>query len=171
VIVSIVQHLLFVLFPAAMTCAAFSDLGTMTISNKLSLALIAGFALLAPVVGMDWPTLGMHLAAGGVVLAVSFTFFALGWIGGGDAKFAAATALWLGWAHLVEFLGLAAVFGGILTLVILSFRRSVLPAFVITQPWVQRLHDEKAGVPYGVALAAAGLVMYPDTIWIRMVVG
>ena len=54
---------------------------------------------------------------------------------------------------------------------LLVFRRSVLPAFVIRQPWVQRLHDERAGVPYGVALAIAGLATYPHTIWVRMVTG
>jgi prepilin peptidase CpaA len=170
VVTTIVHHLLFALFPLAMTVAALSDLATMTISNKLSLALIAGFLALAPLTGMDWHAFGLHLASGGAVLAVSFFFFAMGWIGGGDAKFAAAAAMWIGWVHLLEFVGLAAVFGGILTFAILTLRRSVLPAFVIRQPWVQRLHDEKAGVPYGVALAAAGLAVYPETIWIRLMV-
>jgi prepilin peptidase CpaA len=71
----------------------------------------------------------------------------------------------------MEFVGLSAVFGGLLTLCVLSFRGAVLPAFVIRQPWVQRLHDEKAGVPYGIALTAAALAIYPHTIWVRMVTG
>ena len=58
-----------------------------------------------------------------------------------------------------------------LTLALLSFRRSVVPAFIIRQPWVRRLHDEKVGVPYGVALAVAGLAVYPDTIWMQMAIG
>jgi prepilin peptidase CpaA len=165
------QHVLFVLFPIGMAYSAASDLLTMTISNRISLALVACFLLLAPLTGIDLQTFGMHWAAGGVVLAVGFTFFALGWIGGGDAKLSAAIALWLGWNNTVEFVGLAAVFGGILTLAILSFRGAVLPAFVVRQPWVQRLHDEKAGVPYGVALAAAALAIYPHTIWVKMVTG
>jgi prepilin peptidase CpaA len=168
---TIVHQLLFALFPLAMAFAAFSDLFTMTISNRLTLALVAGFLLLAPLTGMDWSTFGMHWAAGGLVLGIAFLCFAFGWIGGGDAKLAAAISLWLGWDDLVEFIGLAALFGGVLTLLILSFRRSVLPAFVIRQPWVQRLHDDKAGVPYGVALAAAGIAMYPSTIWIHMAAG
>ena len=88
-----------------------------------------------------------------------------------SAKFAAVVALWLGWNHLFDFTVYASLFGGALTLLILSFRRSVLPAFVIRQPWVQRLHDQKAGVPYGVALAAAGLATYPDTVWMRLATG
>ena len=57
-----------------------------------------GLCLLAPLTGMDLQTFGMHWAAGGIVLAGAFLLFAVGWIGGGDAKFAAAAALWLGWA-------------------------------------------------------------------------
>ena len=50
-----------------------------------------------------------------MVLAVTFVFFALGWIGGGDAKLAAATALWLGFDHLLKYLLYASLFGGVLT--------------------------------------------------------
>src|SRR5438552_11388866 len=131
-----------------MAYAAASDLLTMTISNRLALALVAAFAVAAPFTGMDWNVLGMHVAAGALVLAIGFAFFALGWIGGGDAKLAAGIALWIGWSDLLEYLSLAALLGGGLTVVVLVFRRSVLPAFVIRQPWVQRLHDETAGVPY-----------------------
>jgi len=81
------------LFPALMAFAASSDLFTMTISNRLSLALAGGFFLLVLFTGMSLPAIGMHLAAGALVLAVAFGFFTQGWIGGGDAKLAAATAL------------------------------------------------------------------------------
>ncbi|CAN5195002.1 prepilin peptidase [soil metagenome] len=165
------RNILFALFPLGMAYAAASDLLTMTISNKLVLALLAGFLALSPLVGMTWHDFAMHWAAGGAVLAVAFFCFAMGWIGGGDAKLASATALWLGWESTVEFIGLASIFGGVLTVLILGFRRSVLPAFVIRQPWIQRLHDEEAGVPYGVALAIAALATYPHTAWVRMVTG
>ena len=168
---TVVSYIVFVLFPVGMAFAAASDLLTMTISNKLTLALLAAFLALAPFAGMDLTTFGLHLAAGSAVLAVAFFCFAMGWIGGGDAKFASVTALWLGWSSTLAFIGLASVFGGILTLIVLSFRWSVLPAFIIRQPWVQRLHDNRAGVPYGVALAAAGLAVYPHTIWMKMAVG
>ena len=52
-----------ILFPALMAFAASSDLFTMTISNRLSLALAGGFVLLALVTGMSLPAAGMHLAA------------------------------------------------------------------------------------------------------------
>lgn len=169
-VVEIGRRLLFVAFPLALAYAAASDMLTMTIANRLVAAMLVAFALCLPLVGMAWNEIGMHFAAGAVVIAVAFAFFAAGWIGGGDAKFAAVVALWLGWSHLLDFTLYAALFGGALTLLILSFRRSVLPAFVIRQPWVQRLHDRKAGVPYGIALAAAGLATYPDTVWMRLAI-
>jgi prepilin peptidase CpaA len=166
-----VQQVLFAVFPLAMVYAAISDLMTMTISNRLTLALAAAFVVLAPFTGMDLSTFGLHWAAGGAVLAVAFFCFAMGWIGGGDAKLASVTALWLGWASTIEFIAIASIFGGGLTLLVLTFRRSVLPAFIIRQPWIQRLHDDGAGVPYGVALAAAGLATYPHTIWMHVAIG
>ena len=81
------------------------------------------------------------------------------------------TTLWIGWNAGLEFVALASIFGGVLTLLMLSFRQTVLPAFIIRQPWVQRLHDKQAGVPYGVALAAAGLAVYPHTIWMSLTAG
>src|SRR5499426_3030817 len=108
------------LFPALMAFAASSDLLTMTISNRLSLALAGGFFLLIAVTGMSLYAFGMHLAAGGVVLVVAFAFFSQGWIGGGDAKLAAATALWFGFDHLLPYLVYASLFGGALTLALLQ---------------------------------------------------
>ena len=154
-----------------MAYAAISDLLTMTISNRLTLILAAGFVVLSPLAGMDLHTFGLHWAAGGAVLAVAFFCFAFGWIGGGDAKLASVTALWLGWDNTIEYIAIGSIFGGALTLLVLTFRRSVLPAFIIRQPWIQRLHDDAAGVPYGVALAAAGIATYPHTIWMHMAIG
>src|SRR2546429_5524423 len=76
------------LFPALMAFAASSDLLTMTISNKVSLALAAGFLVLAPAAGMGIGEIGMHAAAGFTALAVAFCLFACGWIGGGGAQLA-----------------------------------------------------------------------------------
>jgi prepilin peptidase CpaA len=115
--------------------------------------------------------LATHRAAGAIVLAVAFGFFARGWIGGGDAKLAAATALWFGFDHLLEYLLYASLFGGALTLLLLQFRALPLPAMLATQEWVQRLHRKDGGVPYGIALAAAALIVYPDTAWMKAIAG
>jgi prepilin peptidase CpaA len=157
------------LFPALMAFAAVSDLLTMTISNRISLMLIAGFVLLAAFGGMSLHAASMHVGAGLAVLTVAFACFAAGWIGGGDAKLAAATALWFGFDHLLFYLLYAAVAGGTLALVLLSFRNWALPAMLLSQEWVHRLQDTKRGIPYGVALAVAALLIYPETEWVKAV--
>jgi prepilin peptidase CpaA len=159
------------LFPLAMAYAAASDLVSMTISNRLCLALIAGFALCAVVVGMELPEIGRHLAAGGLVLAVAFGFFAAGWIGGGDAKLVAAIALWFGFDQLVPYLAIAGVFGGILTMLILMLRARPLPAPAAGWNWARRLHAANQGVPYGIALAFAALFVLPETAIWRAAIG
>jgi prepilin peptidase CpaA len=153
------------LFPALMAFAASSDLLTMTISNRLSLALAGGFFLLTVMTGMSLPVIGMHLAAGAVVLVITFACFSQGWIGGGDAKLAAATVLWFGFDHVLDYLVYASLFGGALTLLILFFRRLHLPEVLARHKWIARLHESGGGVPYGIALAAAALVVYPSTGW------
>jgi len=156
---------LLLIFPSLMAFAASSDLLTMTISNRVSLLLVAGFCALAIVVGMDVREIGYHFLAGALVLVVSFGFYARGWIGGGDAKLAAATALWFGFEWLLPYLLWASLFGGALTLAILEFRKYPLPAALNGQTWVDRLHQKDAGVPYGIALAASALLIYPYTVW------
>ena len=128
------------LFPALMAFAASSDLLTMTISNRLSLALAGGFFLLMIVTGMSLHAAGMHVAAAAIVLVVAFVFFSQGWIGGGDAKLAAATALWFGFDYLLDYLIYASLFGGALTLAIIQFRKIPLPAMLARQGWILRLH-------------------------------
>jgi prepilin peptidase CpaA len=92
--------------------------------------------------------------------------FNFGLIGGGDAKLAAATAAWLGWTTILDYGLAAALFGGVLTLIILGGRMAPLPAVFSRLDWLVRLHNASAGVPYGIALAAAGLMQYPNSsIW------
>jgi prepilin peptidase CpaA len=155
------------LFPALMAFAASSDLFTMTISNRVTLVLVAGFFALALYGGMNLQAVLWHTAAALAVLAVTFVFFARGWIGGGDAKLAAAIALWLGFDHLMPYLLNASIFGGVLTLALIRFRLMPLPQALAGQDWVKRLHRADGGVPYGIALAAAALLIYPDTPWMQ----
>ncbi len=155
-----------IFFPLLMAYAAFSDLLTMTISNFVSIALIVLFFSLALSLGMPVREIGLHVAAGALMLTATFIMFTRGCIGGGDAKLAAATALWFGFDHLFDYSLYAAAFGGFLTLAILILRRHPLPRPLVKQAWLARLHEKGGGVPYGVALAIAGLMLYPETsIW------
>ena len=152
------------LFPAAMALAASSDLFTMRISNKLVLFLVASFFVVAMAINLPLQQFAMHVACAIAVLAVGFGLFALRWIGGGDAKLAAATTLWLGFGLTVPYLVQAAVLGGVLTLLILALRRLPLTPFLARYRWLERLHDRKGGVPYGIALALAGMLTYSNSI-------
>ena len=153
------------IFPTVMAFAASSDFFTMTISNRISLILVAGFVALAVGTGMPFGEMLNHAGAGGLVLAVTFTFFLCGWVGGGDAKLAAATALWLGWAHLLDYLLYASILGGVLTVALIEFRKFSMPSLLNGKEWAERLHKPGGGVPYGIALAAAALLIYPQTEW------
>ncbi|ODT73226.1 MAG: hypothetical protein ABS75_00670 [Pelagibacterium sp. SCN 63-23] len=150
-------------FPLLMAFAASSDLLTMRISNKLVLLLAAGFVVLAVLVEMPLQQFAMHLLCALVVLVVAFGMFALRWIGGGDAKLAAATTLWLGFGLTVPYLIYTAILGGALTLLILALRRMPLMPIITRFHWLERLHDPKQGVPYGIAMAIAGLITYSNT--------
>ncbi len=163
--------ILLVVFPAIMAFAASSDLISMTISNRLCLFLIVAFGLCALLLGLSWSQIGWHLAAGALVLSVCFGMFAAGWIGGGDAKLAAATALWFGFDQLMPYLMLAGIAGGVLTLAILSLRSGPLPAIAVGWPWARRLHAANEGVPYGIALAFSALFVLPETDLWRAAIG
>ena len=154
---------LLLVFPMLMAFAASSDLFTMRISNRLVLLLVAGFAIAALVSGMSLEQIGMHLAAALLVLSVGFTCFAFGWIGGGDAKLAAATTLWLGFGLTLPYLLYAGLLGGALTLLILLLRRLPLTPFIARFQWLERLHNPTSGVPYGIALAISGMLVYTNS--------
>ena len=161
-----VYNMILLLFPAAMAIAASMDLLTMTIPNRLCLALAIAYFAVAAAAGTPMMTLALHLSGGAAVLVLTFALFSFGWIGGGDAKLAAATAMWLGWDSLSDYGLSAAIYGGVLTLAILLARKMSLPSWMSSQTWIARLHDAKSGIPYGIALAAAGIMVYPQTqLW------
>jgi prepilin peptidase CpaA len=159
---------LLVVVPFLMAYAAASDLLTMLIPNRISLALIAAFVVVAATGTLSPMEAAAHLGAGGLVLCATFALFAAGIIGGGDAKLAAATALWLGFDPLLDYLLVASVAGGALTLGLLAARSWPLPVPLARLPFALHLHDRETGVPYGIALAAAALAVLPETLlWSR----
>lgn len=156
-------NIMLLFFPMTMAFAASSDLFTMRISNKLVLLLVVGFGIAAIATGMTLEQVGMHVATAALVLIVGFTFFAFGWIGGGDAKLAAATTLWLGFGLTVPYLLYAGAMGGVLTLLILALRHWPINPVLARFQWLERLHNPTSGVPYGIALAIAGMLVYTNS--------
>ena len=158
------EALIFVVFPFCMAYAAISDGLSMTIPNTVAAVLLLTFAIVAPLTGMDWSALAWHFAAGTLVLAVTFGLFAFGGLGGGDAKLLAATAVWMGFSHqLLGYLLTSAVLGGVLTIVILRYRRSGLSLHMGPNSVLHHFADKDVGIPYGIALGIGGLMAFPDT--------
>jgi prepilin peptidase CpaA len=157
------ELLVVILLPVLLAASAGWDLASFTIPNFLTLALLAAFPLFAAAAGLTLTAIGWHLLAGSVGLGLGFTLFALGWIGGGDAKLFAAMALWLGFTDLMAYALVASVFGGALTIAVLLLRQCPLPALLARQGWIVRLHDARSGIPYGVALAMAAFFLLPST--------
>lgn len=163
------EALIFVIFPFCMVFAAISDTLSMTIANRVPLLLLAVFLVVAPLTGMAWTDFGMHLAAGALLLTVTFGLFALGGMGGGDAKLIAATAVWFGFSMpLVEYLLTAAFLGGLMTLAILSYRGSSLAHVTSQNMFLRNFSKDAKGVPYGITLGISGLLVFPASplmIW------
>jgi prepilin peptidase CpaA len=154
--------------PLLLAAAAGWDVASFTIPNFVTLALMAAFAAFALAAGLSAADIGWHIFAGFVGLFIGFTLFALGFIGGGDAKLFAAVLLWLGLKDLLPYALLASIFGGLLTLALMMLRRAPLPALLSRQDWIVKLHDTRSGVPYGVALAAGAFFLLPSTEIFRL---
>jgi prepilin peptidase CpaA len=166
------EALIFVVFPFCMVYAAISDMLSMTIANRVSAILLLTFALVAPFTGMEWSTYAWHFAAGGIVLVGAFGLFALGGMGGGDAKLLTATAVWMGFDNqLLGYLINSAFLGGLLTLCILFYRWSPLSVHTGRNVFFRQFANEKSGVPYGIALGIGGLMAYPNSPMMLWAIG
>lgn len=153
------------ILPAAVAFAGAMDIFTMTIPNRISIVMCLAFFPAAWLAGLHWPQILEHVGAFAAVLAVGILLFARGVFGGGDAKLLAAIALWLGFDDLLPYLLCVAITGGSLAVMILMARQVPLPRPLLGQPWAHRLHKEGGGIPYGIALAAGVLMIYPNTPW------
>lgn len=156
------EYPLLLVFPIAMVFAGAMDLLTMTIPNRISVALVGAFLVAAPLAGLSLEAFLWHVGIGAAVLAAGIFLFAMGWIGGGDAKLLAAASLWIGFDNFLMYMAQVAVLGGILALAILVYRR--MPVAALPLPaWALRLHKSGGGIPYGLAIAGAALKLYPQT--------
>lgn len=155
------EFAVFWILPAAFLLAALTDITRYTIPNWLTGAIALAFPLVALLAGLPPLVILLHVGVGIFALGMGMVFFALGWLGGGDAKLVAAAALWAGPGAVWVFVLAAALAGGAVTLALLFFRKLPLPESLASQKWIARLHDHEAGVPYGAALAAGALYALP----------
>lgn len=154
-----------VLFASVLVAAAVSDVLTFTIPNRLILPLLAGYAVLAPLAGLDLREMLISLGVAAMVFFATVAAFALGWMGAGDSKLLTVVALWLGPQMTVQFLILTMALGGVVALMLLTLR--AIPAGVLrgSGGWLTRLQGAETGVPYGLPIGLAGLTLLPQSGW------
>ena len=140
--------------------AAIEDGWRMRIGNWISVAIILG-AFAAAILRGPSIELWQNLALFGAVLVVGTLMFARGWMGGGDVKLLAASALWFdlssGWRLLVAI----AIAGGLETFIIFGLRRLPWPPWLPQRVWLFRRRE---AIPYGIAIAMGVALM---TWWLR----
>ncbi len=157
-------HILIALFAIAaslLAVAAYGDIMTRRISNRLSggLALIGGlYGIETWITGTPFTVAVLYpLLTATALFLIGLFLFAFSVMGGGDVKLMAAFGLIAGPALTPAFLVITALLGGVLALVMLLAMK-VFPA--------GRLSPSDGGeisakhtvtIPYGVAIAGAGL--------------
>lgn len=136
------------IWTVTLIAAAISDLRSFRIPNYFSAILIVIFGIvygLAGFTGMPWGNL-LHFL---VALVVGMLLFSRGWIGGGDAKLYAATALWFNWAGAVTLLFMTTIAGLILAATFIAARMLGLR---------KNIPKEDRRIPYGVAIAVGAIL-------------
>ena len=160
---------IFVVFPLLMAVAAFSDMFSMTIPNRISIILFVSFLAIAPFAGLGLVDIGWHVAVGLIVLVVCFALFAVNVMGGGDAKLLAASAVWFGYSSdLVGYLATVGIYGGLLTIAVLILRANQQALLALPLPIPLHFFNAKKGVPYAIAIGLAALTCYPDSVLMRV---
>lgn len=159
------------IFPAALVVAAANDLYEFKIPNWLSIILICAYPVAGFAAGAPAMVIVEGLLIGAAALVVGFLLFSFNIIGGGDAKLLATTAPWIGMGAIGWFLFYTSIAGLGVIIALLTFRS--LPIFPIyaRAPWLLQLYDRKEDVPYGVAIAAGGLVSFSQTPFFKLVFG
>ena len=155
------QYAALIGFAALMLIAAFEDLRRLIIPNALTLSL----CVLWPFYTAATPSLFVILGSLGCALAVFLAgalCFSRGYLGGGDVKLLAAATLWAGPAGTPPLLVLTGVLGGMLALFLLMPPGAQIAAFARTKLGVADTPEKFGGatpVPYGIAIAAASLLV------------
>ena len=137
--------------------AGWQDLRTLRIADGFSLASVVLFGVWAAAGfaqhRMPLASIGVAAVCGMAVFAIGAVGFAAGILGGGDVKLLAATSLFAGPAHMIDFFVVTALAGGALGLALLA-GAPIGPSAGTDGTLRARL---RVSLPYGPAIAAGGL--------------
>jgi prepilin peptidase CpaA len=137
----------------ALLVAAFTDLRSRKIGNWLNAAIALGAPLFWWASGLAlWPDVALQIGIAFAAFAALAALFAMGAMGGGDVKLLTALALWIEPVWFLKLLIVMALLGGVLTIVFAAWH-------------MMRGRKERLAVPYGVAIACAGLWVLSAQYW------
>lgn len=131
--------------------AAF-DLHSRRLPNVGVAAFAALFIAHASLGGASFAYVGAHVAVSGLTLLTTAVLFHLRWLGGGDAKLAAAVFLWSGPTNALAVLLVVSACGSLVAIGMIALRFAGQRGGRLS--WLSTAR----GVPYGVALAVGGML-------------
>ncbi len=166
-----IAYLILSAFPAALIIAAAHDIYEFKIPNWISIVLVLAYPAAGFAVGASWQLMLEGFFIASAALVIGFGLFAAKFFGGGDAKLFAAASPWIGMATLGSFLVTTAIAGLFLAIILMTFRRTPPLPIYAHAPWIMRLHQRKHDLPYGVAIAAGGLLSFSQTPFFQLVFG
>ena len=144
---------LLVALAIALLVAAATDWRRRQIDNWLNLAIVVGAPFYWWASGLSlWPGVAIQLGVGLAAFAVFAAFFALKWMGGGDVKLLTALALWIEPAWFLKLIIVMALVGGVLTIVFAAVH-------------MINGRKDRLAIPYGLAIATAGLWVLSTHYW------
>lgn len=161
-------------FPLCMLAAAISDIRKFIIPNTVSIALVLAFFVSFFLSGLGFDVLLNHVLSGFIMLAIGIAMFGFRICGAGDSKLLAAAALWLGWPMFGTALIYITIFGGALSVLIILTRgisRWFPRLSMIFPPLAKLAATEKLIAPYGVAIAAGAVYVFPQSALFQAVIG
>lgn len=156
------------LLPFLVVAAGASDFLTLRIPNWLNALIGLAFFPMALLTGMPVEAVLWHSLAALAVLVFGFALFSAGLLGGGDTKLLAAAGLWFGWPSLLFFLVFTALAGGVLAIAMKVWKLVEIERDVREGGWMKRWFSFKPDLPYGVAIAAGGILAFPGTWWMSL---
>lgn len=137
-----------------LTLAALQDIASLRIANLFPLLMVILYVGWVATVGWH-VSIWMNAASFLAMLGLGILMFGRGWLGGGDVKLLAATALWFPITGLPALFAYVTMVGGLLTLVLIAVRRLAMPANAerVRNPVLK----PKGPIPYGVAIAIGAI--------------
>ncbi len=163
------ELLILSVFPLMVVMAGVSDFFTLKIPNWLNGIIAVSVIPFVLWAGMPLEVFAWHIIAGLVMFVAGFIFFSANIIGGGDAKMLAACGIWLGWDVLMEFALVTAFAGAALVVAIKIWAFFANKKEVPGMGWAKNFLSKKPQLPYGIAIAAGGVIVFPTTWWFQQI--